>query len=104
MLPVHQMVEKCLEIIGSPIAVINIVGVLPNVAPKNWHCSVHEGIFTVWCFADDQLAVFQGEPGPAGAELSHARLREVFLHLGEAAEIAVDFRLELARNLVTAAI
>src|SRR5262249_56855214 len=71
-LPIHQVVEKCLEIVGPPIAVINIIRVLPNVAAKDWRRPVHERVFAIGCLANDQFAVFYSEPGPSGAELGHA--------------------------------
>src|SRR5262249_48950000 len=71
---------------------------------KDRGCTVHERVLTIGSLADDQLAVLHGDPGPAGAELRDASLSEVFLHLGDAAEIAVDLRLDLARDLVAPAI
>src|SRR6476620_6212326 len=104
MLPVHQMVEKCLQIVRSPISIVNVIGMLPNVAAEYRRCAVHERILAVGRLADDQLAVLHRDPGPAGAELRDAGLGEVFLHLADAAEITVDLRLELAWDLVAAAV
>src|SRR5215471_19886023 len=77
---------------------------LPNVAPEDRQRAVHQGTFAVRRLADDQLAFLDREPGPARPELGYAGLREIFLHLGDAAEIAVDLGLELAGNLVAAAV
>src|SRR5262249_29744372 len=53
---------------------------------------------------NDQFAVFYSEPGPSGAELGHAGLGEIFLHLGDTAKIAVDLCLQFAGVLVAATI
>ena len=56
-IPIHEMVEKCLEIVRSPISIVNVIGMLPNVAAEDRRCPVHEGVLTVGRLADDQLAV-----------------------------------------------
>src|SRR5215475_12077588 len=104
MFPVHQMVEKCLQIVRPPISIVNVIGMLPNVAAEYRRRPVHERILAIGRLADDQLAVLHRDPSPAGAELRDAGLGKVFLHLGDAAEITVDLRLELAGNLVAATI
>src|SRR5690242_21486231 len=77
---------------------------LPYVTAENGRCPVNERVFTIRGLADDQLAVLDGEPGPAGAELRHAGLREILFHFCNAAEVAIDLGLEFARDFVAATI
>src|SRR5262249_29997933 len=104
MLPIHEVVKKCLEIVRTPISVVNVVGMLPDIASENRQCAVHQRAFAVRRFADDQFAVLQCQPSPTGSELGHAGLREIFLHLGDAAEIAVDLAFKLAWDLSAATV
>ncbi len=60
-------------------------------------------VFAVRGLGDFELAVLDGEPGPAGAELRRAGSNEIGLELVIAAEVAVDGRLKLAGQLVAAA-
>jgi hypothetical protein len=46
-LPIDQMVHESLEVVGAPIAVIDIVGVLPNVTTKDRPAVVHQRILAV---------------------------------------------------------
>src|SRR5689334_7900910 len=103
-LPVHEVIQERLEIVGPPIAVVDVIGVLPYVAAEDRRRSVNERIFAIRRFAHDQFSIFHGEPGPTRAKLRHSSLREVFLHLGDAAEVAIDLCLELAGNLVASTI
>src|SRR5579862_685912 len=103
-LPVHQAFEESLEIVGPAIAVVDVVGVLPHVAAEDRRAAVYQRVLAVRRLRDGELAVLHRDPAPAGTELSDAGLREVFLHLGDAAEVLVDRRLELARNLVATAV
>src|SRR6185437_4071560 len=76
----------------------------PYVAAENGRCPVNERIFTIRRLAHDQLAVLDGDPGPTGTELRHARLREILFHFCNSAEVAVDLGLEFGRDFVAAAI
>src|SRR6476646_9234782 len=74
-LPVHQVIEERLEIVGPPIAIIDIIGMLPHVAAENWRCTVNKRVFAIRRLADDQFSVLDREPRPACAKLRYASLR-----------------------------
>src|SRR5579884_2312483 len=103
-LPVYQMVDEGLQVVRPAVAVIDVVGMFPHVAAENGRCAVHQRILAVGRLGDGELAVLDSDPAPARAELGHAGLHEILLHLGEAAKIAVDPGLELAGDLVAAAV
>src|SRR5260370_39148710 len=71
-LPVDQMIQERLEVIWPPIAVVDIVGVLPHIAAEDRLGAVHEGIFPGRRPHDDELAALQGQPTPARAQLADA--------------------------------
>src|SRR5512139_2128991 len=56
-LPVHQVIQERLEIVGPPVAVVDVIGVLPHVAAENRRCTMNERVFAIRCLADDQLPV-----------------------------------------------
>src|SRR5262245_20778648 len=101
--PVDQILPERLEIVGPPVAVIDVIGMLPDVAAENRRCALDQRAFSVGGLVDDELAVLHRDPAPARAELGDARLDEIFLGLGGAAEIGIDLGLEAAGNLVAAA-
>ena len=72
------MVEKRFEVIRPPVAIIDVVGVLPHVAAEDRLGAVHERVLAVRCLADNDLAVLDCEPAPPGAELRSAGLGKFF--------------------------
>src|SRR5216683_1666593 len=67
--PVHHVVEERLEVVGAPVAVVDVIGVLPHVAAKDRFCPMHQGVFAIRRFHYGELSVLDREPGPAGSEL-----------------------------------
>src|SRR6185437_6358713 len=67
--PVHQMVEEGLQVIGSAIAIIDVIGVLPDIAAEYWPGAVHQRVLTVRRFHDRQFAILHRQPTPARTEL-----------------------------------
>src|SRR3954462_13482967 len=102
--PVHEVLDKRLQIVGTAVAVVDVVGVLPDVAAEDRGGAVHQRILAVRGLGNLELAVLDLEPAPAGAELADAGRLEVRLELLEAAEVLVDLLLDLARQLGAAAI
>ena len=45
--PVHEMVEEGLEIIGTPVAVIDIIGMFPNIDAEDRHAAMDERILAI---------------------------------------------------------
>src|SRR5665647_2563759 len=78
--PVHQMIEEGLHVIGTAIAIVDVIGMFPHIAAEHRRRTMHQRIFAVRRLGDDQLAVLHREPGPARAELGDAGLaKSVFI-------------------------
>src|SRR4029077_20706311 len=88
---------------GAPVAIVDVVGMLPYVAAEDRGAAVHQWILAVRRFRDGELAVLDREPAPAGAELGDAGLDEIFLELGDRADVGGDLLFQLAGDLVAAA-
>src|SRR3954453_18954513 len=101
---VHEILDKLLQIFGTAVCIVDVVGVLPDVAAEDRGGAVHQRILAVRGLGNLELAVLDLEPAPAGAELADAGRLEVRLELLEAAEVLVDLLLDLARQLGAAAI
>src|SRR6202011_1322904 len=72
--PVDEVVDERLEIVRAPVAVVDVVGVLPHVAAEDRAAALHQRVSPVRGFHDGDLAVLDREPAPAGAELGDAGL------------------------------
>src|ERR1700730_4327154 len=101
--PIDEVIEERLEVVGTSVAVVDVVGVLPNVATEDRLGAIYQRLFAIRGLGHDDLAVLDGEPSPARAELGDACLDEVLLHFGDRAKIGDDLLFKLARNLVAAA-
>src|SRR5262249_44963818 len=101
--PVYQMIEKRLDVIRPPVAVVDIVGVLPNIAAQNRFGAVHQRVLAIRRFSHSNLAVLDGQPSPSGSELSDASGNELLLHLVIGTKVFGDLLLEIARELGAAA-
>src|SRR5580700_2738159 len=93
--PVDETLEERLEIIGAPVAIVDVIGVLPHVAAEDGRGAVHQRVLAVWRLRDGELAVLDREPAPAGAELGDAGLDEIFLELGDRADVGGDLLFKL---------
>src|SRR6185503_6347974 len=102
-LPVDQAVPERLEVFRPRVAVVDVIGVLPYVAAEDRGGALDQRAFAVRRLVDHQLAVLDGDPAPAGAELADAGRDEVGLRLSDAAEILIDRGRELSGQLVAAA-
>src|SRR5450631_4504160 len=101
--PVHQMLDKRLEIIRTAVAIIDVVGMLPDVAAEDRRAAMHQRAFAVGGLGDFELAVLHREPAPAGAELADAGGGEIGLEFLEATEILGDLLFQTAGQLAAAA-
>ncbi len=69
-----------LQVLGPPIVVLEIVGVLPHVVAENRVEALADGIVLVGCGNDLNFALgVAGQPDPAAAELLYAGLIELRL-------------------------
>src|ERR1700760_1815793 len=102
--PVDQVLDERLQIVRTTVAIVDVVGMLPDVAAEDRERAVHQRILTVRGLGDFELAALARQPAPAGAELADAGGGEIGLELLEAAEVLGDLLLEPARQLGAAAI
>src|SRR6516165_8585155 len=103
MFPIDEMVHERLEVVRPAVAIIDVVGVLPDVAAQDGPRAMHQRVLAVRRLGDRDLAILDGKPTPARAELGDAGLDEVLLHLRDRAEVGDDLLFKFARNLVAAA-
>src|SRR5712691_8399502 len=88
--PIHQMVEEGLHEIRPAVLVIEIIGVLPDVAGEQRRLAFGQRVDRVRRRCNLELAAFGNEPAPAAAELTDGRCLELLLELVETAAVAVD--------------
>src|ERR1700719_3662580 len=67
--PIHEIVDKSLEIVGPAIPVIDVIGVLPDIDRQNRRCPLEQRIFGISRLRDGNLAILDHKPSPAGTEL-----------------------------------
>src|SRR6476620_2565912 len=83
---------------------VDVVGVLPDVAAENRRRAVNQRALAVRGLGDFELAVLDRQPAPAGAELTDAGGSEIGLELVEAAEVFGDLLFQTAGQLAAAAV
>src|SRR5829696_7819445 len=102
--PVDQAIAESLQIVGTAVAIVDVVGVLPDVAAEDRRGAVDQRAFAVRGLGDFELAVLDRQPAPAGAELTDAGGGEIGLELLETAEVFGDLLFQTAGQLAAAAI
>ena len=70
--PVHQVVEPGFEVFRAGVAVVDVIGVFPHIDAQDRVAAMDQGRFAIGGLGDFELAVLDGQPGPAGAELGGA--------------------------------
>ena len=98
------MIDERLEVIRAAVAIIDVVGMLPDVAAEDRRGAVHQRALAIGGLGNLQLAVLDRQPAPAGAELADAGRREIGLEFLEAAEVLGDLLFQPAGQLAAAAI
>ncbi len=68
-IPVDQAVDEGFEVFRAGIAVVDVVGVFPDIDAEDRRCAMNQRVFAVRGLGDFELAVLDREPGPARAEL-----------------------------------
>src|SRR5215213_6542079 len=102
--PVDQIFAERLQIVGTAVAIIDVVGVLPDVAAEDRRGAMDQRALAVRGLGDFELAVLDRQPAPAGAELTDAGGGEIGLELLETAEILGDLLFQTAGQLAAAAL
>src|SRR5665213_4316748 len=95
-IPVDELVDHGVDVIGAAVLVIEVVGMFPYVDRQQCRLPLAERILGVRGFHELQLAAFGDQPSPSRAELGDAGLCKIGLELVVAAEIAVDHLRDLA--------
>src|SRR4051812_7680871 len=88
--PIDQVVDECLEIFRPGIAVVDVIGMLPDIDAEDWLGAVDQRVLAVRRLGERELAVLDRKPGPARAELGGAGGNEIRLELVVATEIGID--------------
>src|SRR5258708_27666256 len=84
--------------------VVDVVGVLPDVAAEDRRGAMDQRAFAVRGLGDFQLAVLDLQPAPAGAELADTGGGEIGLEFFQPSEGLVDLLFQTAGQLAAAAI
>ena len=100
--PIHEIVDKGLEIIGPAIPVIDVIGVLPDVDRQNRRCPLEQRIFGISSLRDGNLAILDHKPSPAGTELCRAGLDQLLLDLFDRSKGRDERFFESAGNFAAA--
>src|ERR1700760_1401568 len=98
MFPVDEMINERLQVIRTAVAIVDVVGMLPDVAAEDRRRAMHQRVLAVRGLGDGELAALDLEPAPAGAELADAGGGEIGLELLEATEVLVDLLFQTARQ------
>ena len=95
-IPVHQVGEVGLDPLGAGVAVVDVVGVFPDIQGQDRLLTLGQRAFGVGGLDHLELASVQDQPRPAGAELGGRRGGEFGLEGIKAAEVLGDLRGDLA--------
>src|SRR6516164_8850795 len=98
------MIDERLQVVRAAIAIINVIGMLPDIDAEDGRGAMHQWILAIGGLGDFELAVLHRQPGPARTELTGAGGGEIGLEFFETAEVLVDLLFKAARQFVAAAI
>src|SRR5204862_1339147 len=62
--PIDQVIHERLEVIGPPVAIIDVVRMLPDIAAEDGLASLHQRVLAVRRLGYDDLAVLYCKPAP----------------------------------------
>src|SRR6202022_3116782 len=68
--PVDEIIDERLQVIRTAVAIIDVVGMLPDVDAEDRGRAMHQRVFAVRRLGDFELAVLHRQPRPARAELA----------------------------------
>src|SRR4051794_27651665 len=69
MVPIDETVDEGFEIFRPGVAVVDVIGVLPDIDAQDRRRAVDKRVLAVRGLRDRQLALLDRDPGPARAEL-----------------------------------
>lgn len=93
--PVDQTGEV-LKVGSSGIAIVNVVGVFPDIDSQKRLVAIGKGISSIGSIEDRDLSTLFGEPGPSWAEVGQCLGWEVLDEVVNASPLAVNKLLELS--------
>src|SRR6202007_2001743 len=85
--PVDEMIDERLQIIRAAVAVVDVVGVLPDVAAGGRGGALGQRAFAGRGLGDFELAVLDRQPTPARSELADTGSGEIGLELFKPTEV-----------------
>ena len=74
--PVHQLVEESADEIGTPVLIVEVVGVLPDVTGEERYLPLDDRCHGIGRLDDLELTLVGDQPRPAAAELAYGCLSE----------------------------
>ena len=95
LVPIHQIPEGR-DVIRSPVLIVEVIGVFPNVQTDDWGSGIvgnpfHQGRILIWRGGDSQGSVIPfDQPCPPRSESREGCLGERFFHGVQAAESGSD--------------
>ena len=96
--PVDQA-REVLEVGGSGVAVVNVVGVLPDIHSQEGLVAVGQRVSSIGGIEDGDLSTLFSKPGPARPEVGQRLCREVLDKVINAPPLALNQFLELPSRL-----
>jgi len=89
--PIREILQKDLHVIGTAVLVIQVIGMLPHVTGQESLLAVGKGEVCVWSFGDFEGAVrIHDKPRPSAAKLAGGGLFEKLRERVKAAEVFCD--------------
>ena len=73
-LPVDELVDQCIDVVGTPVLVIQIVGVLPHINGQQRLQAGRLGQISIGRLDHLELVAVGNKPGPAATENFHGRI------------------------------
>src|SRR5258708_10877209 len=100
--PIGELVEHRVDVIGAPILVVKIVGMLPYVNRQQNPHPLSQGSIRIAGFHHLEFLTVLNQPGPAAAELPHGSRRQFLLACLDAAESRFHQPFQRRRRLAAA--
>lgn len=91
--------REVLEVGGSGVAVVNVVGVFPDINSQEGLVAVGKRVSSIGSIEDGDLSTLFGKPGPARPEVGQCLCREVLNKVINTAPLALNQLLELPSRL-----
>src|SRR5208283_3630962 len=101
-IPIHEIIDESLEIIGPAIAIVYVINVFSDIDGQNRLRSLDQRIFGIPRLRDGDLTILDHKPCPARTELGRASLHQFLLDLFYRSKRFNERFFEAAWNFATA--